>query len=488
MNDSILGAAIGPCQVIEWFEGGMGRVLRVYHQAWGLELAVKVVRPDLAHNAELLQDFLKETETWAELGLHPYVATCFFTQQLPQGEPCVVAEFVNGGSVLAAIQTGELYRQDEAMSVSRIIEIAAQAAAGLAWAHKHHLIHQDVKPGNLLLDGDGSVKVTDFGLCRTLDQTGKAAVAGMTPAYAAPEQLAGKRLGVESDVWSWALTVLHLFTGKLVWQHGSVGASALTEYRENNRRMPGRPQMPEELAALLAQCLLNNPSDRRSRMSDLASELSEMHDNLFGEPLILFGQDASVLAADSLNNRAVSLLQMGRQESARSVFSQALELAPTHLEANFNSRLIAGQGNSEQLGRLAGVIESLPVHPTQMWRKERLVTLALSASGRIKEALKRLQASAAKLVSSPEIKDSTFTRGLIEKYVTQVPYVLAPPRAASELAQEESRFNRLLPKARSAVIEGRLSDARRYLLMLNDLPDYHQHPEFQHLKRSLQSP
>lgn len=483
--NSLINEKIGPIHLIEWFEGGMGRVYRAWHEGWGVELAIKVVKPQLAHSADIHLAFTAEAETWSEIGLFPYVATCYFTDFSPNGQPFVASEFVCGGSIYDEIRTGKLYQQDEAAVISRIIEMAAQSALGLSWAHRHKLIHQDIKPGNLLLDADGSVKVTDFGLAQAFDRFGRASVAGYTHHYAAPEQFSGGAVTIKADTWSWGLTILHLFMGDVYWENGNVGPAAFEQYCEKHRRMPGKPQMPEEVASILGECLQFKPEQRPGNLADLAERLSEIHNELFGEPLVLAGIDSEIFAADSLNNRAVSLFHVNRTEEATTKLMKALEREPSHLEANFNLGIVMGRRNLEKHRHFSASLDTLECHPAHRWRKEKVMALALVYEGRRSEATQRLRSVASNLLTLAEKADLEFTRQLTELPPDQVPCVLCPPRPASEIALEEERFKRLLPKAQSAFREGRMEDAERYLLMLGDLPDFHHHPGLTHLRKAM---
>jgi serine/threonine protein kinase len=200
-------------------QGGMGRVYRVRHRGWGLDLAVKAPLPSVLEAAGGADLFEREAETWVNLGLHPHVVTCHYVRRT-DGLPLVFAEYVDGGSLHDAIRARRLD------SAEALLDVAIQFAWGLHHAHEQGLVHRDVKPANVMLTADGVAKVTDFGLARArsarvLAPAGAAAGhtltveggGGGTPAYVSPEQAAGGTLNRRADLWSFGLSVLEGFLG-----------------------------------------------------------------------------------------------------------------------------------------------------------------------------------------------------------------------------------------------------------------------------------
>jgi serine/threonine protein kinase len=216
-------------------DGGMGLVHRVRHRGWDVDLAVKSPRPEFVESPIGLRNFETEAEVWVGLGLHPNTVGCVYVRRL-DGLPRVFAEWVDGGDLASAITGRSLYRGRPRAALARILDVAIQSAWGLEHAHQHRLVHQDVKPANVLLTRDGDAKVTDFGLARAWAAAIQATTAagasliagygGMTPAYCSPEQAmaaagnAGTVLTRTTDVWSWALTVLAMFAGDAPTRHG----------------------------------------------------------------------------------------------------------------------------------------------------------------------------------------------------------------------------------------------------------------------------
>lgn len=172
-------------------EGGMGKVYRVRHRGWGMDLAVKSPRPRVLLRTEGVAKFEAECATWIDLGLHPHTVSCYYVRRIG-GIPRIFAEYVEGGTLWHWIRNRRLYEGGHEASLARIVDVAIQFAWGLQHAHARGFVHQDVKPSNLLLTPQGLAKVADFGLARALQPEGEEADptgrTGMTRVYRSPEQ------------------------------------------------------------------------------------------------------------------------------------------------------------------------------------------------------------------------------------------------------------------------------------------------------------
>jgi WD40 repeat protein len=375
---------LGLYEVLQIHGGGMGLVYRVRHLGWHAELAVKSPRLELfADNADR-ELFVREAETWVSLGVHPHLCACHYVRTLG-GIPRVFAEYVDGGSLRDWIDDGRLYRGGPQEVLARILDIAGQIAWGMAHAHGRGVVHQDLKPANVLLDSAGTAKVTDFGLARTRDlavrrRPGQAADAsvlvtgvGMTPAYASPEQAADRPVGRRSDVWSFAVTVLEMFTGEVTWLLGPMAGKALTDYRARGQAGPGRPPMPTRLADLLAGCLSDDPADRPSEMADLAQEIADIYEQESGRAFPRVAPRGAHLRADELTNRALSMLDLDRAEEAERFLDEALAVDPQHLEATYNGGLLAWRSSRIADDAFVTRLAAVRAHAPDSWPARRLL-------------------------------------------------------------------------------------------------------------------
>lgn len=315
-------------EVQQVFEsGGMGLVYKVHHKGWNLPLAVKSPREEWFQTEEDKQNFEREAETWVNLGLHPHIVSCYYVRRLG-GIPRVFAEYMEGGSLKDWIESGKLYAGGPEFALERMLDIAIQFAWGLHFAHEQGLIHQDVKPANVLMTEDGIAKVSDFGLTktRTADHDVTAnrpgasilvSTGGMTPAYCSPEQSDCRPLSRRTDLWSWAVSILEMFTGDVTWLSGVVAAEALEGYLDVNGSSDNRiPLMPREVAHLLLHCFQRDPAKRPKDMRAVARLIPAAYECVTNKPYSRQLPEPARAVAANLNNRAVSLMEFHKLAEA----------------------------------------------------------------------------------------------------------------------------------------------------------------------------
>ncbi|MFI5914260.1 protein kinase [Dactylosporangium sp. NPDC051541] len=308
-------------------DGGMARVYRVHHLDWRIDLAVKRPRADRWHDEADRDRFIAEADAWIGLGVHPHICACHYVRVLDD-VPHVFAEYCSGGTVAAALRTGRL-------PVPRILDIAIQTAWGLEHAHAQGLVHQDVKPANILLDADGTAKVTDFGLARALTTpTGDVTRLGLTEAYASPEQADRRRLTAQTDIWSLAVTVLELLVGGVSWYSGAAAGAFLRGYRHDPPE-PAEP-IPAEVADVLDACLRHDLTERTSTMTELATALVAAYETCTGGQYPRSKPTPADLRADGLVNRALSWLDLGLDDHAEQAFDEAFRIDPRNPYVSYN--------------------------------------------------------------------------------------------------------------------------------------------------------
>ena len=330
-------------------QGGMGRVYKVHHKSWNIDLAVKSPLPGLFTEEKDVENFIREAETWVNLNLHPNIVQCHYVRTIG-GIPRIFAEYVPGGTLTSWIKNRKLTQLDQ------ILDVAIQFAWGLQAAHEQSIVHQDVKPLNVLMTADGIAKVCDFGLARARPVTGDNAattpnnmvtMAGFTRAYCSPEQACGEKLSRKTDIWSWAVSVLEIFTGGIVWQNGLQSPEVLKAYR-SQIGPKFIVKMPNGLANLLEQCLSVRPDERPNDMREIAKALQNVCYSLSGQPDPRSEPKPTEHLADSLNNRAVSLIDLGKMAEAFALWQQSLKIEPHHPESVYNMGLV--EWRSAQIG------------------------------------------------------------------------------------------------------------------------------------------
>jgi serine/threonine-protein kinase len=252
----------------------MGEVWRAVDQVLGRPVAVKLLRGEYAGHAETLARFAAEARHAASVS-HPGIAHVYdYGETGQQGLPYLVMELVDGPSLADMLAGGPL-------DPAQAMEVVSQAAAGLAAAHAAGLVHRDVKPANLLVSLDGTVKITDFGIAHA---AGSAPITrtGMlmgTPAYLAPERTMGRPATPASDLYSLGVAAYECLTGRPPFT-GTAMEVALAHQHSPLPPLP--PDAPAEAAALIAEMAAKHPAARPASAAEVASRARRVRDAMTG--------------------------------------------------------------------------------------------------------------------------------------------------------------------------------------------------------------
>jgi serine/threonine-protein kinase len=259
-----LAEALGTAYTIEGEigRGGMGVVYRARDERLQRRVAIKVLPPELAFQQDIRERFTREAQTAARLS-HPHIVPIHSVGE-GRGLVYFVMGYVEGESVAARI------RRRGQLPVEEARRIMKETADALSAAHGLSVIHRDIKPDNILLEGTrGRVMVTDFGIAKALSSTSGATLTGIgvaigTPAFMSPEQAAGERdIDGRSDLYSLGIVTYQMLTGELPFNAPSVAGilmKQITESAPDLRRK--RPDIPEDLALAVARCLEKDPQNR----------------------------------------------------------------------------------------------------------------------------------------------------------------------------------------------------------------------------------
>jgi eukaryotic-like serine/threonine-protein kinase len=263
-------------------EGGMGQVYRATDAKLKRQVAIKVLPPSLAVDADRLARFQREAEVLAALN-HPNIAAIYGLED-SGGMTALVMELVDGDDLSQRIARG-------AMPLDEAVPIAKQIAEALEAAHERGVIHRDLKPANIKVRGDGMVKVLDFGLARAMEpaadsspntsmsptiMTPAMTQMGMilgTAAYMAPEQAKGKSVDKRADIWAFGVVLYEMLTGERLFAGDSVPETlGLIFSREPDlARLP--PATPARIRTLIARCLAKDPRQRLRDIGDARLDL-----------------------------------------------------------------------------------------------------------------------------------------------------------------------------------------------------------------------
>ncbi len=244
--------------------GGMSVVWRATDDVLGRAVAVKILAGDLAYNPDARAAGLAEAQAVAQLS-HPNICTVFdYGESLqPDGRmvPYVVMELLTGPSLAERLE-------ERPLAPHEALKVAAEVAAGLAAAHAHGVVHQDVKPGNVILTPSGA-KVFDFGIAAIAGAPDLAGPDGRilaTPSYVAPERLMGGTVLPASDMFGWGVLLFRLLTGKLPWPSWAGLADRLSAVAP----LPDIPGVPGKIGELYWNCIAADPDDRPTAASAAA--------------------------------------------------------------------------------------------------------------------------------------------------------------------------------------------------------------------------
>jgi serine/threonine-protein kinase len=247
----------------------MSSVYRAHDALLERDVAVKVLHDQYNGDREFLERFEREARAVARLQ-HPNIVTVI-DRGADEGCQYIVFEYVAGENLK------ELVVRRGRLSVRQALEIAAEIARALSFAHDHGLVHRDVKPQNVLLNGDGATKVTDFGIARAIDvETGMTQTGTVlgSSSYIAPEQASGQPVDAKTDVYSLGVVLYELLTGDVPFPGESFVAVALKHVHEPPPSLLDvRRDVPLRVVAAVNRALEKDPRDRFPTMDAFAAEL-----------------------------------------------------------------------------------------------------------------------------------------------------------------------------------------------------------------------
>ncbi|WP_033291532.1 Stk1 family PASTA domain-containing Ser/Thr kinase [Amycolatopsis jejuensis] len=254
--------------------GGMSEVHHGHDVRLGREVAIKVLRADLARDPQFQERFRREAQNAAALN-HPAIVAVYDTGEANTDVgplPYIVMEYVEGRTLRDIVKT------EGPLSQKRAMEVMADVCAALDFSHRHGIVHRDVKPANVMITKNGAVKVMDFGIARAMHDgqsamTQTAAVIG-TAQYLSPEQARGESVDARSDVYAAGCVLYELITGEPPFTGDSPVAVAYQHVREDPHAPSSvNPAVSPELDAVVLKALAKGPANRYQSAAEMRSDL-----------------------------------------------------------------------------------------------------------------------------------------------------------------------------------------------------------------------
>jgi WD40 repeat protein len=385
--------------------GGMGAVYVVRHLRWNSMMAVKSLYQRTKGSEEEMALFVKEAETWIDIGFHPNIAACYYVRNI-RGNPRIFIEYADGGAL------NEYLVERRQVGWDLILDLMVQVTDGLGHAHKKGLVHRDVKPANCMLTKGGVLKVTDFGLTKrraqqedgvgdgvasadTLIQAGASVTAaGMgTPGYMAPEMwIQDGEVGPQADIYAFGVMFFEICCGRkpfVVLKGEKISKLALSHLKKPPPRPRSiRKEIPEPVEAIILKCLEKEPAKRYTAFVHVREALAAAYEELFNHPFPRALPDEVKLLADALNNRAVSLMDLNHEQEARAALQKALQSDPYHPEAVYNLGLLEWIATGDQDRDLVVRMEEVAKTPEYTGRGGHLLGRCLLTLGDAEGSLK----------------------------------------------------------------------------------------------------
>ena len=249
-------------------EGGMANVYLAYDTILERNVAVKVLRGDLADDEKFVRRFQREALSASSLN-HPNIVEMYDVGE-DNGNYYIVMEYIDGRTLKKLIQ------KRGALTVPEVVDIMTQLTDGLAHAHEAYIIHRDIKPQNIMILDNGIIKITDFGIAMTMNATQLTQTNSVMGSvhYLPPEQAAGKSATVKSDIYSAGILMYELLTGSVPFKGDNAVEIALKQMKE---KLPSvrkqNPLIPQSVENILIKATAKNPKNRYDTVR-------EMHDDL----------------------------------------------------------------------------------------------------------------------------------------------------------------------------------------------------------------
>jgi len=275
----MIGNQVSHYKILEELgRGGMGVVYKAEDIKLKRIVALKFLSTELTQNPKAKERFIKEAQTASALD-HHHICTIHEIDETDDGQMFICMSYYGGKILTELIEHGPV-------EVDRSLEIAIQIATGLAKAHDNGIVHRDIKSANIVVTEDNVVKILDFGLAKLTGATKitKTGMAMGTPAYMSPEQVKGKNVGPQSDVWALGIILYEMLSGTLPFRGEDQMSVMYNITHEKPKPLNElRPNLSSEVIAVVQKALEKDPAQRYDTMHSVLEDLQRVRSNLSGE-------------------------------------------------------------------------------------------------------------------------------------------------------------------------------------------------------------
>ena len=251
-------------------EGGMANVYMAQDTILDRKVAIKVLRGDLSHDEKFIRRFQREALSVSNLS-HPNIVEVYDVGE-EEGQHYIVMEYIEGKTLK------QLLQKRGSLTLSEVIDIMNQLTDGLTHAHNAYIIHRDIKPQNIMIEDDGLIKITDFGIAMALNSTQLTQTNSVMGSvhYLPPEQANGKGSTIKSDIYSLGILMYELLTGNVPFKGDNAVEIALKHLKE---RIPSirrqNPTIPQSVENIVLKATAKNPKNRYDSVNDMHTDLVE---------------------------------------------------------------------------------------------------------------------------------------------------------------------------------------------------------------------
>ena len=302
-------------------EGGMANVYLAYDTILDRNVAVKVLRGDLATDEKFVRRFQREALSASNL-YHPNIVQIYdFDSE--DGQYYIVMEYVEGKTLK------QLLKRRGSLTITEVIDIMSQVTDGMAHAHDSYIIHRDIKPQNIMILDNGMIKITDFGIAMALNSTQLTQTNSVMGSvhYLPPEQAAGKGSTIRSDIYSMGILMYELLTGQVPYKGDNAVEIALKHLKEplpSIRKI--LPELPQSIENIILKATAKNPQNRYKDAREIHQDIiTALDESRINEPKLVYKYKENDLEETKSLDEAVEVIKKQEKESMEKMKKQELE-------------------------------------------------------------------------------------------------------------------------------------------------------------------